>query len=61
MHVTFIRESEGDETIYQRADTMIVHSQQGEIDHYTPQGRDDLAQLQRGRGYPGTTTPSSPN
>ena len=52
MHVTFIRESEADETTYQRADTMVVHSQQGEIDHYTPRGREDLAQLQRGRGYP---------
>jgi alanine dehydrogenase len=52
MHVTFIRESEGDEATFQRADTLVVHSQQGEIDHYTPRGREDLAQLQRGRGYP---------
>lgn len=52
MHVGFIREFEADDATLQRADVLVVHTQQQDIDHYTPEGREDLAQLQRGRGYP---------
>lgn len=52
MHVGFIREFEVSDETLRRADVLVVHTRQGEIDHYTPPGRDDLAQLQRGRGYP---------
>ena len=52
MHVGFIREFEVADATLERADLLFVHTQQGDIDHYTPRGRDDLAQLQRGRGYP---------
>jgi ornithine cyclodeaminase/alanine dehydrogenase-like protein (mu-crystallin family) len=52
MHVGFIREFEVDDATLERADVLVVHTQQGDIDHYTPRSRDDLAQLQRGRGYP---------
>jgi len=50
MHVGFIREFEADEAAFERADKMVVQTHQGDIDHYTPRGREDLAQLQRGRG-----------
>jgi len=52
MYVGFIREFEVDDATLGRADVLVVHTQQGDIDHYTPRGREDLAQLQRGRGYP---------
>jgi ornithine cyclodeaminase/alanine dehydrogenase-like protein (mu-crystallin family) len=52
MHVGFIREFEADDETFRRADVLAVHTRQGEIDHYTPHGREDLAQLQRGRGFP---------
>ncbi len=51
MHVGFIREFEVDDATLERADCLVVHTQQSDIDHYTPRGRDDLAQLQRGRGH----------
>jgi ornithine cyclodeaminase/alanine dehydrogenase-like protein (mu-crystallin family) len=52
MHVSFIREFETDDAILARADVLATHTKQGEIDHYTPRGREDLAELQRGRGFP---------
>ncbi len=50
MHAGFIREFEVDDATLGRADRLVVHTQQGDIDHYTPRGREGLAQLQRGRG-----------
>ncbi len=52
MHVGFIREFEMDESLHERADVLVVHTQQGEIEHFTPRGQEQLARLQRGRGYP---------
>ncbi len=52
MHVSFIREFEADDATLERADLLVVHTKQGEIDHYTPRGSESLADLQRGRGYP---------
>ncbi len=52
MHFGFIREFEVDDATLGRADLLYVHTQQGEIDHFTPRGNEELAQLQRGRGYP---------
>jgi len=52
MHVSFIREFEASDEALARADILAVHTKQGEIDHCTPVGREDLADLQRGRGYP---------
>jgi alanine dehydrogenase len=52
MHVSFIREFEADDATLARADLLAVHTKQGEIHHYTPIGRESLADLQRGRGYP---------
>lgn len=52
MHVSFIREFEADDATLARADVLVVHTCQGDIDHYTPQGRESLADLQRGRGFP---------
>ncbi|HVA22962.1 MAG TPA: ornithine cyclodeaminase family protein [Chloroflexota bacterium] len=52
MHVSFIREIEADNDTLGRADVLAVHTKQGEIQHYTPRGREALADLQRGRGYP---------
>jgi len=52
MHVSFIREFEADDATLERADVLVVHTKQGEIDHYTPRGHESLADLQRGRGYP---------
>jgi alanine dehydrogenase len=52
MHVGFIREFEADDATFAAADVLVVHSQQSDIDHYTPRGREDLASLQRGRGLP---------
>ena len=51
-HVSFIREFEMPESLHDRADILVVHTQQGEIVHFTPRGGEDLARLQRGRGYP---------
>ncbi|MFI5266924.1 MAG: ornithine cyclodeaminase family protein [Chloroflexota bacterium] len=52
MHVSFIREFEADDATLARADVLVVHTKQGEIDHYTPRGHEALADLQRGRGFP---------
>ena len=50
MHVGFIREFEMSDTVLARADRVVTHTKQGDIDHYTPTGREELAQTQRGRG-----------
>jgi ornithine cyclodeaminase/alanine dehydrogenase-like protein (mu-crystallin family) len=50
MHVGFIREFEMSDAVLARADRVVVHTRQGDIDHYTPVGQDALAQTQRGRG-----------
>jgi len=52
MHVGFIREFEMSDATLARADRVVVHTRQGEIDHHTPAGQEALAQLQRGRGVP---------
>lgn len=51
MHVGYIRDFETDAETLARADVLVVHSRQSDIDHYTPRGREDLAELQRGRGF----------
>lgn len=60
MHVGFIREFEADDATLARADILVVHTKQGEIDHYTPHGHEQLAELQRGRGYPWQRVPELP-
>jgi len=50
MHVGFIREFEMSDTVLARADRVITHTKQSDIDHHTPTGQDALAQTQRGRG-----------
>jgi ornithine cyclodeaminase/alanine dehydrogenase-like protein (mu-crystallin family) len=50
MHVGFIREFEMSDAVLSRADRVVVHTKQDDIDHYTPLGQDALAQTQRGRG-----------
>jgi ornithine cyclodeaminase/alanine dehydrogenase-like protein (mu-crystallin family) len=52
MHVGFIREFELADAVLARADRVVTHTRQGDIDHHTPVGREDLAQTQRGRGIP---------
>ncbi len=52
MHVGFIREFEASDAALDRADVLVVHTRQGEIEHHTPRGGEHLADLQRGRGYP---------
>jgi ornithine cyclodeaminase/alanine dehydrogenase-like protein (mu-crystallin family) len=52
MHVGFIREYEMSDAALERADRVIVHTRQGEINHHTPVGQDALADLQRARGVP---------
>jgi alanine dehydrogenase len=52
MHVSFIREFEADDATLARADVLVTHTKQGEIDHCTPLGHEALADLQRGRGFP---------
>ncbi len=61
MHVGFIREFEIEESLHERADVVVVHTQQGEIEHFTPRGGEDLARLQRGRGYPWHRYPELPD
>lgn len=51
-HVAFIREFEMSDAVLARADRVVVHTRQGDIDHHTPAGRADLADTQRGRGIP---------
>lgn len=50
MHVGFIREFEMSDAVLARADRVITHTKQGDIDHHTPTGQEALAQTQRGRG-----------
>jgi len=50
MHLGFIREFEMSDAVLAAADRVVTHTNQGDIDHYTPAGREDLAQTQRGRG-----------
>ena len=50
MHVGFIREFEMDDAVLARADRVITHTRQADIDHHTPTGQETLAQTQRGRG-----------
>jgi alanine dehydrogenase len=50
MHVGFIREFEMSDAVLTRADRVVTHTKQGDIDHYTPIGQEALAQTQRGRG-----------
>ena len=50
MHVGFIREFEMSDDVLGRADRVITHTKQGDIDHHTPVGQEALAQAQRGRG-----------
>jgi ornithine cyclodeaminase/alanine dehydrogenase-like protein (mu-crystallin family) len=50
MHVGFVREFEMSDAVQQRADRIITHTKQGDIDHHTPRGQEALAQTQRGRG-----------
>lgn len=50
MHVGFIREFEMSDAVLARADRVITHTKQGDIDHHTPAGQEALAQTQRGRG-----------
>jgi len=52
MHVGFIREFEMDDAVLARADRVVTHTRQGDIDHHTPTGLEKLAQTQRGRGIP---------
>jgi len=49
-HVGFIREFEMSDDVLARADRVVTHTKQGDIDHYTPVGGEALAQTQRGRG-----------
>ncbi|HLI27780.1 MAG TPA: ornithine cyclodeaminase family protein [Chloroflexota bacterium] len=49
-HVGFIREFEMSDAVLTRADRVVVHTRQGDIDHHTPRGQQGLARLQRGRG-----------
>ena len=49
-HVGFIREFEMSDAVLARADRVVVHTRQGDIDHHTPRGQEALARLQRGRG-----------
>jgi ornithine cyclodeaminase/alanine dehydrogenase-like protein (mu-crystallin family) len=50
MHVGFIREFEMSDAVLGRADRVITHTKQGDIDHHTPTGQEALARTQRGRG-----------
>ncbi len=50
MHVGFIREFEMSDAVLARADRVITHTKQGDMDHNTPIGQEALAQTQRGRG-----------
>lgn len=50
MHVGFIREFEMSDAVLARADRVVTHTKQGDIDHHTPIGQGVLAQTQRGRG-----------
>jgi alanine dehydrogenase len=50
MHVGFIREFEMGDAVLERADRVVTHTKQGDIDHHTPAGQEALAQTQRGRG-----------
>lgn len=50
MHVGFIREFEMSDAVLARADRVVTHTKQGDIDHHTPIGQSELAQTQRGRG-----------
>lgn len=50
MHVGFIREFEMSDEVLARADRVITHTKQGDIDHHTAIGQEALAQTQRGRG-----------
>jgi ornithine cyclodeaminase/alanine dehydrogenase-like protein (mu-crystallin family) len=50
MHVGFIREFEMSDAVLARADRVVTHTKQSDIDHYTPKGQEALAQTQRGRG-----------
>ena len=50
MHIGFIREFEMSDAVLARADRVITHTKQGDIDHFTPVGQEQLAQTQRGRG-----------
>ena len=50
MHVGFIREFEMSDAVLARADRVVTHTRQADIDHYTPEGQEALAQTQRGRG-----------
>jgi alanine dehydrogenase len=52
MHAGYIREFEVDDATLESADLVVVHTRQADIQHYTPRGHEDLAQLQRGRGHP---------
>jgi alanine dehydrogenase len=51
-HVGFIREYEMSDDALARADRVVVHTRQGEINHHTPVGQEALSDLQRGRGVP---------
>jgi alanine dehydrogenase len=57
MHVGFIREFEMSDAVLARADRVVVHTRQGDIDHHTPAGLEALAQTQRGRGIPWSEYP----
>ncbi|HLH24120.1 MAG TPA: ornithine cyclodeaminase family protein [Chloroflexota bacterium] len=50
MHVGFIREFEMSDAALARADRVVTHTRQADIDHHTPTGQEALAQTQRGRG-----------
>src|SRR3712207_8664582 len=42
MHVGYIREFEMSDEALARADRVVVHTRQGDIDHHTPVGREAL-------------------
>jgi alanine dehydrogenase len=50
MHLGMIREFEMSDAVLQRANRIITHTKQGDIEHHTPTGQEALAQTQRGRG-----------
>jgi ornithine cyclodeaminase/alanine dehydrogenase-like protein (mu-crystallin family) len=50
MHVGFIREFEMSDAVLARADRVVTHTKQADIDHHTPVGQEALAHTQRGRG-----------
>jgi ornithine cyclodeaminase/alanine dehydrogenase-like protein (mu-crystallin family) len=49
-HVGMIREFEMSDAVLERADRIVTHTKQGDIEHHTPTGQEMLAQTQRGRG-----------